>query len=145
MDPVEAYRLLIADVYELAGLSRRISEADAAAHGSTAARWHLLSVVSEAPLTVSAAARRLGLPRQAVQRVADDLVACGHAAKRPNPGHARAPLIEPTDEGRAVLDALWRRSDAARRAALDAAGLDPADLLAARAVLRRLATALRQP
>jgi len=75
MEASEQYRLLMADVYELAGLSRRTSEAIARELGQTVARWHVLSVLSAGPCTVPATARRLGLTRQGVQRVADDLLA----------------------------------------------------------------------
>src|ERR1700757_2310208 len=58
MEASEQYRLLMADVYELAGLSRRTSEAIARELGQTVARWHVLSVLSAGPCTVPAAARR---------------------------------------------------------------------------------------
>src|SRR5438309_10079220 len=96
MTDAEAYRLLVADVYELAGESRRSSDALAGRVGQTTARWHVLSVVSDGPRTVASAARRLGLARQSVQRVVDDLVAAGQLALRDNPDHARAPLVAPT-------------------------------------------------
>ena len=137
----ESYRLLIADVYELAGHSRRTSELLARAAGQTTARWHVLSVVSDGPRTVASAARRLGLARQSVQRVADGLVADGDLELRPNPDHARAPLVAITPAGTAVLEELVRRSDADRAALLDRAELGDAELAAARAVLRRLLAA----
>ncbi|WP_199522058.1 MarR family winged helix-turn-helix transcriptional regulator [Geodermatophilus marinus] len=98
-DVLTAYRLLVADVYELAGTSRRTSEAIAAGAGQTAARWHVLSVLSDAPRTAAGTARRLGLARQSVQRVADDLVAAGLLARAANPDHRPAPLLSVTDEG----------------------------------------------
>lgn len=61
---------LVADVFELAGLLRRSGEVVAAREGHTQARWQLLSVVSDRALTVPQAARRLGVTRQGVQRVA---------------------------------------------------------------------------
>lgn len=140
---LEAYRLLIADVYELAGQSRRTSEVLAGRIGQTAARWHLLSVVSDGPRTVAGAARRLGLTRQSVQRVADDLVDTGHAQLLPNPDHARAPLLTITSQGQATLAELIARSSDNRRALLDQAGVSTEDLAAARAVLSRLLSALR--
>jgi hypothetical protein len=54
----------MADVYELAGRSRRTSERVAAALGTTVARWHLLSVVSQDALSVPEIARRLGQVRE---------------------------------------------------------------------------------
>ena len=89
----EQYRLLMADVYELAGLSRRTSAAIAKELGQTVARWHVLSVVSAGPSTVPAIARRLGLTRQGVQRVADDLLAAHLLKASPNPDHVRSPLL----------------------------------------------------
>lgn len=141
----ESYRLLIADVYELAGQSRRTSEALARAAGQTTARWHVLSVVSDGPRTVASAARRLGLARQSVQRVVDGLVADGDLELRPNPDHARAPLVAITGSGAAVLAELVRRSDADRAALLERTGLGSADLDGARTVIRRLLAAFDAP
>ncbi|HEY3472310.1 MAG TPA: MarR family transcriptional regulator [Amycolatopsis sp.] len=138
MDEVTGYRLLIADVYELAGLSRRISEREAAAHDTTVARWHVLSAVSEEALTVPAIGRRLGLVRQAVQRVVDDLVEAGQLRAEPNPAHRRSPLFACTPEGAEVLDRLWAESEPARRETVAAAGVTVGELREARAVLRRL-------
>ena len=50
-----AYRLLVAEVYELAGRSRRTSDALARAAGQSVARWHLMSVVSDGPRSVAGA------------------------------------------------------------------------------------------
>jgi DNA-binding MarR family transcriptional regulator len=140
-----AYRLLIADVYELAGESRRTSEALAREVGQSAARWHVLSVVSDGPRTVAGAARRLGLARQSVQRVVDDLVAAGQLELRPNPDHARSPLIVITTTGAETLAQLVRRSDADRAEVLRRAGVTLAQLDQARGALRRLLTALHAP
>lgn len=140
---VEAYRLLVADVYELAGLSRARSEATARAHGHTAARWHVLSVLSEERLTVAAAARRLGLARQSVQRVADDLVTTGHLDAVPDPADRRAPLVGVTDAGRELLARLFAESEQERRRMLSRTGVEVAELERARATVRRLVEGLR--
>lgn len=141
-DLATAYRLLIADVYELAGRSRRTSEAQARTLGQSVPRWHLMSVVSDGPRSVSAAARRLGLARQSVQRVADQLVADGLARLRPDPADARAPRIELTAAGELALAQLVERSDAARSTQLSAAGVSVDDLAQARRVLQSLAAVL---
>lgn len=143
MDDMAAYRSLIAEVYELAGESRRSSEALAREQGQTAARWHVLSVLSDGPRTVATAARRLGLARQSVQRVVDDLVDASQLQLHDNPDHVRAPIVALTDRGRATLDALVRRGDADRHAALARAALGREQLDHARAVLHRLTAALR--
>lgn len=141
---IREYRLLIADVYEVAGLSRRLSDRDAAAAGATTAQWHVLSVASDGPVTVPAVARRLGLTRQSVQRVVDELLARGHLRAEVNPGHARSPLLALTGAGHEVLGRLWSASDPARRVLLDRAGVDPEDLARTRAVLHRLRDAMRE-
>jgi DNA-binding MarR family transcriptional regulator len=144
-DSAAGYRALLAEVYELAGRSRRQSDLEAAAHGSTAARWQTMSAISDDDLTVAAIARRLGLPRQAVHRVVDDLVAQAHVQKLPNPDHARAELISLTDAGRTVLHQLWRESDRHRLELVRAADLSDQDLATAREVLKRLLAAFEQP
>jgi DNA-binding MarR family transcriptional regulator len=145
MEASEQYRLLMADVYELAGLSRRTSEAIARECGQTVARWHVLSVVSGEPCTVPAIARRLGLTRQGVQRVADDLLAARLLEAAPNPGHARSPLLALTREGRRVLEELIQRSDAARGRLLRQARITDQDLAAASTTLRALLRVLAAP
>lgn len=142
-DVFSAYRLLIADVYELAGLSRRVSEHEAGAQGTTAARWHVLSVVSDDPATVPAIARRLGQARQSVQRVVDDLVETEWLSMTTNPAHRRSPLVAITDSGTRSLEQLWRTSEPRRRDALARSGVDAAELRHARACLRQLTAALK--
>lgn len=79
--------------------------------GQTAARWHVLSVLSGGPRTVASTARRLGLVRQSVQRVVDDLTGAGQLEPRDNPDHVWAPLLVLTDrsppgsDGPAMSDA----------------------------------------
>ena len=68
-ETARAYRLLIAEVYEMAGRSRGTSEAIARRHGQTTARWHVLSVLEESDVTVPGIARRLGQARQSVQHL----------------------------------------------------------------------------
>lgn len=140
---IDDYRLLMADVYEVAGASRRTSEDLASAVGQTAARWHVLSVVSEEPLSVAASARRLGLARQSVQRVVNDLRADGLVGLQSDPADRRAPLVELTERGRAVFAELQATSEQNRTRLLEASGLSASDLQQARSTLRALAVALR--
>lgn len=100
-------------MYELAGLLRRSGEAAAAAEGpaaaaegQTQARGQLLSVISDEALTVPQAARRLGVTRQGVQRVANDLMGAGLAEFQSNPDHRTSPLLALTGNGRAVLGGI---------------------------------------
>jgi len=142
MHDVEAYRLLIADVYELAGVSRRTSEELARVEGQTVARWHVLSVLSDGPRTVPSAARRLGLAPQSVQRVVLDLVGSGHVVAVDNPDHVRSPLMRLTDAGRTTVERLFERSEVDRAAVLDRAGVSADELASAREVVRKLVAAL---
>ena len=75
----------------------------------TSARWQVLASVGNGALTVPQAARRMGLTRQSVQRVADDLVDHGLATKQPNPDHKRSPLIDLTPLGMHRLEEITRR------------------------------------
>ena len=142
-DPHVAYRRLIAQVYEVAGLSRRSSDRDAAAEHTTTAQWHVLSVLSGGPATVPQVARRLGQARQSVQRVADELVAHGDVRPVPNPDHARSSLLEITATGTARLERLWDRSRPSRLALLADADIGADDLDRATTTLAALAAALR--
>lgn len=102
--------LLVADVFELAGLLRRSGDAVAAREGQTQARWQVLSVICDEALTVPQAARRLGITRQGVQRVANDLVAEGLVEFQDNPDHRTSPLLALTRPGRRTLTAITERA-----------------------------------
>ncbi|MEU2392618.1 helix-turn-helix domain-containing protein [Streptomyces sp. NPDC007369] len=128
--------LLVADVFEAAGALRRAGEALAAAEGQTQARWQLMSAVSEEPLPVARAARRLGVARQGVQRIANELVRDGLAELRDNPDHRTSPLLALTDAGQHALAAITARARAAHRTMGE--GLTDTDLAAVRELLRRL-------
>ena len=133
--------LLVADIFEAAGLLRRRGEEIAAGEGQTQARWQLLSVVSETPLTVPSAARRLGITRQAVQRVANDLVREDLAIFRPNRDHRTSPLLELTAHGQDVLARITARFRDVEHGFTE--GIEPSALVGARDVIRRLNARLR--
>jgi DNA-binding MarR family transcriptional regulator len=145
VDVVAAYRLLIADVYELAGTSRRTSEHMAAELGQTAARWHLMSVVSDGARTVPAIAHRLGHARPSVQRIVHDLAAVGLVELRPNPLHARSALVALTELGAKTLEQLFAESARSRTELLARAGVSADQLLAARETLRAVLDAFAEP
>ncbi|MDF3289687.1 MarR family winged helix-turn-helix transcriptional regulator [Streptomyces silvisoli] len=134
--------LLVADVFEAAGALRRSGEAIAATMGQTQARWQLLSVLSDGPRTVAQAARRLGIARQGVQRVANDLVGEDLATFQPNPDHRNSPLLELTPDGRHVLREITTRATESHRAL--AADFPPGEIAATRDLLRRLTHRVRQ-
>lgn len=90
---------LIITTFRLNGRLLEAAQQLAAEGGLTAARWQVLGGVLDEPRSVAAIGRRMGLTRQAVQRVADLLVARGLAEYRPNPAHRRAKLLACTEAG----------------------------------------------
>jgi DNA-binding MarR family transcriptional regulator len=136
----EELGLLVADVFETAGHFRRVGETIAGRQGQTQARWQLLSVASGDPHTVPDAARRLGISRQAVQRVANDLVEAGLLRFAENRDHRTSPLLEVTTSGTTVLAKMTRDAAALHRRL--GPSLTAARIATVRAVLRELSAAL---
>ncbi len=93
-------------IFHLNGRFLSLAEKLAAPAGLTAAWWQVLGAVIDEPLPVSGIARSMGITRQAVQRIADLLVAKGLAEYLPNPAHRRAKLLRPTPEGRAAMSGI---------------------------------------
>lgn len=132
----ETLPLLIADVFEAAGMLRRAGDALAGRVGQTQSRWQLLSVVCEGDWTVAAAARRLGISRQAVQKVANALAQDGLVGFEANPTHRRAPLLRLTPTGRQAFATITANAETWHtRVSHD---LSVEDLANARHVLRTL-------
>jgi DNA-binding MarR family transcriptional regulator len=77
--------------------------------GLTSARWQVLGTLPDGPATVSDIARRMGLTRQSVQRIADRLVIDGFLKTRSNPAHRRAKLYLLTGKGVTVMSEVDRR------------------------------------
>lgn len=142
---VETYRELIADVYELAGRSRATADSYARHHGQSVARWHVLSVLLDGAHTVPQIAQRLGLRRQSVQRVVDELHFDGLVEFEHNPQHQRSRMITVSKQGAQTAMQLYLESAAARQRILDVAGVTADQLASARAVLQRLNHALARP
>src|SRR3712207_6073396 len=93
---------LVADVLECAGALRRYGDALTRPLGQTEVRWAVLSVLSGGARTVPQVARRLGVTRQSVQRVANLLAAEGLIESVANPDNARSPLFRPSERGEEV-------------------------------------------
>jgi DNA-binding MarR family transcriptional regulator len=102
----DAFTDLVLEVAWLGGIFTAKGEALARLGDQTLARWVILDAIEDAPATVAQIARRRGIARQAVQRVADVLERDGLVAYEPNPGHRRAKLLRPTAQGRKVLRAI---------------------------------------
>lgn len=106
--------------------------------GLTSARWQVLGAIalSPVPLPVAHIARNMGLTRQAVQRVVDEMRADGLLRLESNPHHRRAMLVLATERGEAAYRAASERQE---RWAKDlTAGLTPEEFEAASTLLREM-------
>jgi DNA-binding MarR family transcriptional regulator len=74
--------------------------------GLTSSRWQVLGAIEEKPLSVAQIARKMGLARQNVQRLADALHEEAIVEYTPNPDHQRAKLVFLTDKGRRAMKKL---------------------------------------
>jgi len=129
---------VILETFKLNGALLAAGDALVADIHLTSARWQVIGAIAleGRPLTVSQAARRMGLSRQAVQRVMNDLEGVGLVELLPNPDHKRAPLAALTEAG---LKAYAQAQDRQRAWALKLAdGLKEAELKTALACLQHL-------
>ena len=94
---------LIIPIIQLEAHFSRAGEAIAASADQTMARWLTMEMVAERPATVAQVARRLGLTRQSVQRIADLLEKDGLTRYADNPEHQTSRLIRLTPAGRQTL------------------------------------------
>ena len=131
-----AFTALIIETFRLNGELLAAGDKLCASLGLTSARWQVLGAIDGGPLPVAHIARNMGLTRQAVQRVADELAREGFIAFSDNPHHRRAKLAGLTAKGRASLDEVNRRQ--AVWANRIAEGLDPASIEAAAALAETL-------
>jgi DNA-binding MarR family transcriptional regulator len=133
---------LVADVLECAGALRRYGDALTRPLGQTEVRWAVLSVLSGGARTVPQVARRLGVTRQSVQRVANLLAAEGLIESVANPDNARSPLFRLSNRGEVVLTTITRAADPWLRRVGEELSLE--DLQRARAALAVLMRVARE-
>ena len=105
-----AVSLLILEVFRLNGRLIGAGDRLVAGLGLTSARWQVLGAAALAPVPepVAHLARGMGLNRQGVQRIANELAAEGFLTFEDNPHHRRAKLVVLTEKGRAVFAAADR-------------------------------------
>jgi DNA-binding SARP family transcriptional activator/DNA-binding MarR family transcriptional regulator len=96
-------------------------------------RWAVLSVLSGGARTVPQVARRLGVTRQSVQRVANLLAAEALIERVVNPDNARSPIFRLSKRGEEVLAAITQAADPWHRRVGEELSLE--DLRRARAAL----------
>jgi DNA-binding MarR family transcriptional regulator len=90
---------VIVTTFRLNGRLLDVAQTLAVEGGITAAWWQVIGGILDEPRTIPDIGRRMGLTRQAVQRIADLLVGRGLAEYRPNPNHRRAHLLACTEAG----------------------------------------------
>lgn len=98
---------LVIELFRLNGALLAAGDDLLADHGLSSARWQVMGAVglAAAPLPVAHIARNMGLTRQAVQRIADELAVDGIVEFAPNPHHRRAKLVVLTARGAALYAA----------------------------------------
>jgi DNA-binding MarR family transcriptional regulator len=139
-DEIEVERLY-SELFEAAGAGRRLGEQIAALAGQTQARWQTLWTIGSAPLSVPQIARRLGVSRQHILRLTNELAAEGLIEHVANPDHKTSPLIALTAAGHDVLEAINAQARASNQALLRE--LTATDVVAFRALLRRFTTVVK--
>lgn len=100
-DAARAMTQLILEVFRLNGSLLEAGDDLVSDIGLTSARWQVMGGIasSDTPKPVAWIAQDMGLSRQAVQRVVNDLQKIGLVELQPNPRHARANYVVLTQEG----------------------------------------------
>lgn len=96
---------LILETFRLNGTMLEAGNRITKPQGLTSARWQVMGAIDLAgqPLTVAQIARRMGLARQGVQRIVNDLVDLGMVEFEANLDHKRAQLVSISAVGETAL------------------------------------------
>jgi DNA-binding MarR family transcriptional regulator len=133
---------LVLEIFRLNGRLLAWGDALVAPINLTSARWQILGAIvllgGAAPVVRIADA--MGLSRQAVQRVVDDMEREGALAFQDNPHHKRAKLVALTAKGQSLYAAATRLQQT--WAASLASGIDAATLQSTTRALVQLRTRL---
>ena len=131
---------LILDVFRLNGRLLAAGDRLVAGLGLTSARWQVLGAIALAdrPQPVAWLARDMGVNRQGVQRIVNELHKDGIVEFKPNPHHRRAQLVVLTERGKSAYE------DAERLQGPWANGLADALTMQEIATARRVIVALRE-
>jgi DNA-binding MarR family transcriptional regulator len=111
MDILDAVTDLVLETFRLNGRLLVTGDALIADLGLTSARWQVLGAMalSPVPLSVAQIARNMGLTRQAVQRLVNEMERDGLVQFAPNPHHQRAKLVLLSSQGKTAFAAAMRR------------------------------------
>lgn len=111
MNIKDAMTSLVLETFRLNGRILSSGDTLVADLGLTSARWQVLGAIalSPTPLPVAHIARNMGLTRQAVQRLVNEMEHEGFVRFAPNPHHQRAKLALLTSRGRIAFDFAMKR------------------------------------
>ncbi|WP_170336546.1 MarR family winged helix-turn-helix transcriptional regulator [Ruegeria arenilitoris] len=140
----EAVTALILDVFRLNGRLQLAGDRLVSELGLTSARWQILGAIAyaEQPESVAWHARTMGVHRQGVQRIVNELNKEGVVEFQPNPHHKRAHLVVLTQRGRKLYEAAIARQIPWVNELSE--GLSPDDIATAQNIVGRLKTRLEE-
>ncbi len=104
----DALTSLILETFRLNGALLAAGNQLTKPFGLTSARWQVMGAIDVAgqSLTVAQIARRMGLARQGVQRIVNDLEQLAMVVLKPNLDHKRAHLVTISEEGAKVMNEI---------------------------------------
>jgi len=140
----EAVTALILDVFRLNGRLLVAGDRLVAELGLTSARWQILGAIAyaERPESVAWHARTMGVHRQGIQRIVNELENEGIIEFQPNPHHKRAHLVVLTSKGKKLFEAaLELQTPWANRLS---SGLALEEIATAKDVIDQLTTCLEE-
>lgn len=143
-EPGEAVTELILDVFRLNGRLLVAGDRLVAELGLTSARWQVLGAIAyaEQPASVAWHARTMGLHRQGIQRIVNELKAEGIVEFQTNPHHKRAQLVLLTRKGKKLYENALSLQVPWVNALSN--GLKPKDIATAQRVIEALKSRLEQ-
>ncbi len=102
----DAVTELVLEVFRLNGRLLVAGDRLVADLGLTSARWQVLGAIalSDRPQPVAWLARSMGLNRQGVQRIVNELQTEGLVTFQPNPNHRRAHFVVLTGQGKSTYE-----------------------------------------
>jgi DNA-binding MarR family transcriptional regulator len=133
---------IVLELFKLGGFLTNEGDQMGSEYGVTSARWKILGALFLAgePQTASQIARRMGLTRQAVQRLVDAMHKDGLLLFQKNPEHKRAKLIDLSDLGKDIFIKLDKKQT--EWASSSSSDIPQEELETALSVLKRISDAI---
>jgi DNA-binding MarR family transcriptional regulator len=137
MSKQDATNGLILETFRLNGRLLVAGDSLVSDLGLTSARWQVLGAMAAfpVPLSVAQIARNMGLSRQAVQRLVNEMERDALVRFEPNPFHRRAKFVLLAPQGKAAYESAMKRQGP--WACNLAVGLTTKEIEAAAIILRK--------